>query len=260
MKFRIGLSIFLLITLVVVCCTLISPILSSVAFAQETKRPVIIIDPGHGGEDLGAVGVNGIQEKDVVLDISKELEKYLVENLNAVVRFTRDRDVFIELAERTTMANDYEADVFISLHANASPRKKLSGFEIYYLDNTQDAASKKLAERENASHAQSGNSDLGFILSDMIQNHKLADSVRLAKSISAGVEQFVLHNWPGSTNLGVKKGPFYVLVGAHMPCVLVELFFIDHKLDGERLAKTDFRKDLAYALYLGIEQFLSANS
>ena len=220
------------------------------------RRPVIIIDPGHGGDDLGAPGVGGMLEKDVVLAISGYLSAYLQENLNAVVRLTRDQDVFIPLPERTSIANDYEADVFISLHANASPRHKLSGFEIYYLDNTQDAGSKKLAERENTA-GQGASSDLGFILSDLIQNHKMPDSIKLARNISEAVDSFILTSWPGTANLGVKKGPFFVLVGAHMPCVLVELFFIDNKYDGEKLMKPAFQKDLAYALYLGIEKFLN---
>jgi N-acetylmuramoyl-L-alanine amidase len=233
------------------CC------LSGQLLAEPNKIPVVIIDPGHGGEDLGAEGLHGMVEKDLVLDIANELAKYLRQNLSAVVRFTRDEDVFIPLADRTAFANDYEADVFISLHANASQKKKLSGFEVYYLDNTNDHASKKLAERENRSVLQQVNGDLGFIISDLIQNNKLADSIKLAKDISKSIDHLIIKSWKGSRNLGVKKGPFYVLVGAHMPCVLVELFFIDNKSDGERLANPQFRKDLAYALYIGIEDFLN---
>ncbi|RMG39903.1 MAG: N-acetylmuramoyl-L-alanine amidase [Candidatus Dadabacteria bacterium] len=229
--------------------------------AVNKHRPVIVIDPGHGGEDLGARGVGGLLEKDVVLAVALELKKLLSKRLNAIVRLTRSRDVFIPLAERTNLANDFEADLFISLHVNASRSKKLTGFETYYLDNTNDKSSRKLAERENASMSFEGEQgDLQFILSDLIQNAKLEESIMLAHTVNDATYNFIKKKWPVKNNLGVKKAPFYVLVGAHMPCILVEMFFIDNKQNGLLLAKREFRKDLAWGLFNGIKKYLETES
>lgn len=224
--------------------------------AEGQTAPVIVIDPGHGGEDFGAQGVAGLLEKDVVLAVAFELERLLKEKMNAVVRLTRRTDIFVPLEARTQLANDFAADMFISLHTNASPKKNVNGFEIYYLDNTQDQASQKLAERENAStqFADSG-SDLQFMLSDLIQSAKLDDSIIFANLIHRSLKDSLSPAWSSTRALGVKKAPFYVLVGAHMPCVLVEMFFIDNKIDGPLLAQRTFRTDLAYALYDGIKEF-----
>lgn len=218
--------------------------------------PVIVIDPGHGGEDFGAQGVSGLLEKDVVLAVAFELERLLKDKMNAVVRLTRRTDIFVPLEARTQLANDFAADMFISLHTNASPKKNVNGFEVYYLDNTQDQASQKLAERENAStqFADSGN-DLQFMLSDLIQSAKLDDSIIFANLIHRSLKDSLSPTWSSTRALGVKKAPFYVLVGAHMPCVLVEMFFIDNKIDGPLLAQRTFRTDLADALYVGIKEF-----
>jgi N-acetylmuramoyl-L-alanine amidase len=228
--------------------------------AEHGRRdhPVVVIDPGHGGEDYGAVGRGELLEKDVTLAVALELEELLIRNLGAVVRLTRRTDVFAPLAERTNLANDFDADIFVSLHTNASPTGKASGIETYYLDNTGDKASQTLAERENKSaNLEGAGSDLSFMLSDLIQNAKLEDSVRLARSVQKAAVGWLTSKWQGgSRNLGVKKAPFYVLVGAHMPCILVEMGFIDHPVDGVNLGEKDYRKDLAYGIFLGLKYFL----
>lgn len=222
------------------------------------RRIVVVIDPGHGGEDHGAVGQGGLLEKDVVLDIAFALEKLLVEELGADVRLTRRGDEFVPLAERTEIANDFDAQLFISLHTNASPTNKLHGLEAYYLDNTGDEASKKLAERENASLQLEGGGigDLEFMLSDLIQSSKLDDSIRLAHDLNDALLAHLQGRWQGVRSYGVKRAPFYVLVGAHMPCVLMELFFIDHPQDGVRLADKRFRHEIARGLLAGIRTFV----
>ncbi len=226
--------------------------------SKDGKRvPLILIDPGHGGEDLGAQGVAGLLEKDVTLAVAFELEKLLKERMGAVVRLTRRKDVFVPLAERTQLANDFDADLFVSLHNNASPGSKAQGVEVYYLDTSGSEAAHKLAERENASLQFEGSEgDLQFMLSDLIQTAKLDDSIILANILHRNIQAGLAERWPGVKGLGVKKAPFYVLVGAHMPCVLVEMFFIDHQLDGTRLGRKDFRVDLANSLYLGIKEFI----
>lgn len=232
--------------------------------ASGSKRgPVIVLDPGHGGEDFGAVGLSGVLEKDLVLAIAFELERKLTEELGAVVRLTRRGDIFVPLAERTNMANDFEADLFISLHVNASPHGKASGFEVYYLDNAGDQASRKLAERENASmrfEAGGGMNDLQFMLSDLIQSAKMDDSVLLAHSVQDAVVEHLKPRWNKVKDLGVKKAPFYVLVGAHMPCILVEMFFVNNPYDGNNLLQPDFRKEMARGIFNGIKGYLTRSA
>ena len=225
---------------------------------EATEKPLIVIDPGHGGEDYGAVGVGGVMEKDLVLSIALELEKILVSELDAVVRLTRRTDTFVPLADRTNLANDYEADLFLSLHVNASPKGKLAGLETFYLDNSGDEATKKLAERENRSlrFEESGGGDLGFMLSDLIQSAKLDESIILANVVHKGLLRHLKPRWEGIRDLKVRKAPFYVLVGAHMPCILVELFFVDNREDGRRLANRKFRSDIAQGLLGGIREYL----
>lgn len=224
---------------------------------NRKSGPLILIDPGHGGEDYGAVGLSGLLEKDVVLDIALRLEKLLRERDGVVVRLTRNKDIFVPLSERTALANDFEADLFLSLHTNASPNGKLEGLETYYLDNAEDAASKKLAERENASmHFEGAEGDLAFMLSDLIQNAKMEDSIALANILHTNLLGHVKRQGQKVASFGVKRGPFYVLVGAHMPCVLIELLFIDHPSDAKRLAEPQFRQVLAAGLFRGIENFL----
>lgn len=221
------------------------------------KRPLIVIDPGHGGDDQGAKGVDGILEKVIVLEVAKELEQLLRERLRAKTFLTRTTDVFIPLADRTKLANDRAADLFVSIHANASEYKTAQGVETYYLDNTNEKSSLKLADRENASlnFGPKQNSDLGFIFSDLIQNVKLDDSISLAHHLQNSLTQTLSRYYQGVNNLGVKKAPFYVLVGAHMPCVLSEISFIDHPVEGRRLGEERYQKLIAQALYEGIRKF-----
>lgn len=218
---------------------------------------IVVLDPGHGGEDLGAVGVSGLLEKDVVLDIASTLENILRETGRYQVFLTRRKDEFVPLERRTAYANEKEASVFLSLHCNSSPSGKLSGLEVYYLDNTGDKASQSLAERENGQQGGGGAGDLSLILSDLIQNAKLPDSIRFAEIISRYVSSHVSTRWGEAENLGVKKAPFYVLVGAHMPAALAELYFINHPDDGARLGEREFRADIAQALADGIDNYFT---
>lgn len=224
--------------------------------SSSTKK-VIVIDPGHGGEDFGAVGVAKSLEKDIVLSVAFELEKILKEELNATVRLTRRDDSFVPLAARTKVANDANADLFISLHANSSPAHKAAGLEVYYLDNSNDQASRVLAERENASLGfENKPSDVQMMLSDLIQNGKMSESIRLAELLNQSLMQELKPQWPDIKSLGIKKAPFYVLVGAHMPCVLVEMFFVDNISDGSKLLRRPFRRKLALGLSRGIAAYL----
>ncbi len=229
---------------------------ASLLFKLPSGSGGVVIDPGHGGEDYGAKGVAGLLEKDVTLAVAFELEKLLKER-GIRVTLTRRDDSFVPLASRTKFANEQEADLFVSLHVNASPKGKLSGLEVYYLDNTNDNASQALAERENqVPDGEDSEGDLQFMLSDLIQTGKMEDSIRLARAVESRLAGDLKGIWKPFKRLGVKKAPFYVLVGAHMPCILVEMFFIDHESDGSKLTSPKYRSELAASLSRGIAQFL----
>lgn len=234
---------------------------SASSAAGISGKSVIVLDPGHGGEDFGSRGKQGLLEKDVVLAVALTLERLLIERLGVQVHLTRRRDIFIPLEQRTSFANSVKADIFLSLHVNASESSKLNGLEVYYLDNTGDQGSLKLAERENIHSPVAGvGSDLQFILSDLIQTAKVDDSLILGQELYGSMLSSLKSNYSDIRGIGVKKAPFYVLVGAHMPCILVEMFFIDHPVDGRRLASSKFREDLSEALFLGIRKYLEHQS
>jgi N-acetylmuramoyl-L-alanine amidase len=224
------------------------------------RRYRIMLDPGHGGHDPGASSVHGIWEKNVVLAISKRLEKKLQARLPVEVMLTRSRDVFLSLPERTARANMAKADLFLSIHANSSPNSASHGIETYYLNNTNDRATLRLARLENSSRdrsrpGQRGN-DLALILSDLIQTGKSEESIALAQSLQRSLVNHARTHYPDARNLGVKEGPFYVLVGAHMPCVLVETAFLSHAIEGKRLETSAYQEVLAEGLFQGVARFL----
>ena len=219
------------------------------------KAVKVFIDPGHGGEDKGAVGVRGVLEKTVTLNIAKLLEAMLKDRLGLTVMMSRTEDKGVSLTDRGRLANYAEADLFVSIHANASRPKTYHGIETYYLNNNADQASQKLAERENASLGE-GNSDIGFMFSDIIQSAKLEDSISLAHYINSGMVDQLKKKYSKIRDLGVKQGPFYVLVGAHMPCVLTEVSFIDHPVEGKNLITEKYQRDIAEGIFNGIKHYL----
>jgi len=218
----------------------------------------IMLDPGHGGHDPGAVGANGVAEKDIALALSRRLGSKLLARLPLEVLFTRTADVFLPLQERTARANAAKADLFISIHANASTNPDLQGIETYYLNNTNDQATIRLAAMENGllqkpSLKEDG---LSYILSDLIQTGKEEESIALAHHLQEAMVTRAKAYYPTVRNLNVKKGPFYVLVGAHMPCVLVEVAFLSHRVEGKHLLSPEYQEVLAEGLFLGIVRFL----
>ncbi len=225
---------------------------------HASVRPKIVLDPGHGGDDPGAQGY--AVEKDVTLDLTRRLARLLRTRLNAEVVLTRDDDRTLALKERTARANAEDADLFVSIHANASATGRLRGIETYYLDNSTDHATLRLAKLENGLdllRPKNGEASLRYILSDLVQVGKLDDSVRLARSVQRGLVDRLRPRYPGVVDLGVKRGPFYVLVGAYMPCVLVETAFLTHPVEGRRLAREDYRDEVARGLYDGIARFVA---
>ena len=226
---------------------------------KEVKPPLagirkIVLDPGHGGKDPGAIGVDGVAEKDIVLRVAKKLAAKLRKDFGVSVVLTRKDDRFVPLEDRTAIANTEDADLFISLHMNASASSEAKGVETYYLDNTTDEASIRLAARENGT-SRKNISDLQFILSDMTQNMKLEDSVTLAHRVHDSLLSSMSQKLGEVKDLGVKKALFYVLVGARMPSVLVEMFFITNKTEGRAMSREHYQDAVVEALYDGIQKY-----
>jgi N-acetylmuramoyl-L-alanine amidase len=194
-----------------------------------------MIDPGHGGKDPGAVGPTGLKEKDVVLAIGRRIRERLARSGEFDVRMTRDDDVFIPLEERTAMANKGRADIFVSLHINASPNRGAEGFSTYVLSRgASNREDLELAARENGVPVAKLQG-VKFIIDDMFTGARKNESLRLAKTVNDAVVRHVSTRFPGAQSLGLKQAPFYVLVGARMTAVLVEASFISNAREESRL-------------------------
>ncbi len=226
---------------------------------RDFARPRIVIDPGHGGRDPGAQGY--VAEKVATLAVAQRLADHLRERLGAETILTRDDDDTLELSDRTERANAEHADLFVSIHANASRNPHAAGIETFYLNNTDDRATIRLAAMENglAYVPQAQGTRLRYILSDLLQVGKIEESVRLARTVQRTLVGHLGRRYPDVADLGVKQGPFYVLVGAHMPCVLVEVSFLTHPVEGLRLASTAYQAAVAEGLYAGVAAYLADN-
>ena len=217
----------------------------------------IVLDPGHGGRDPGAIGPRRIAEKDIVLSIAKKLARKLRKKMKVEIILTRKDDSFVPLEDRTAIANAENADIFISLHTNAGPSRRMRGIESYYLDNTTDEATIRLAARENATSRRNV-SDLQYILSDLTQSSKLEDSISLAHNLQSSLVSHMRRRYRKVKDLGVKKGLFYVLVGARMPSVLLEVFFVTNRYEGRALTRSSFQNAIVESLYRGIKRYLES--
>jgi N-acetylmuramoyl-L-alanine amidase len=215
----------------------------------------IVVDPGHGGHDTGTIGKGGLREKDLVLDVALELRTLLEEKLGAEVILTRDSDVFVSLEERTALANQREADLFISIHANSSSNRSISGVETYFLSFARTAAEREVAARENAT-SESNIRDLQDLVTKIARADKSAESRELAAIIQRQLYTGSRRLFPAPRNRGVRSAPFIVLIGANMPSVLAEVAFISNPKDEKLLKKEDNRQRLARALFSGIEGYM----
>lgn len=226
----------------------------TIAEQLRLKVKRIVIDPGHGGKDPGAIGRGGLKEKDVVLRIGRILKDKL-RRKGYHVMMTRDKDTFIPLEERTAFANTKEADLFISIHANASPRREASGIETYYLNLTTDEEAIRVAARENATSGKKM-SDLQFILYDLMQTSKINESSKLASLVQTSLISTIRRRYSVVHDLGVKQAPFYVLIGANMPSILVEVSFISNPREERRLRDPKYLEALAEGIMKGIERYI----
>ncbi len=222
--------------------------------ALGLKIARIVIDPGHGGHDTGTIGPTGLREKDLVLDVARRLKLLLEERTGAEVLMTRSDDTFIPLEERTAIANEKGADLFISIHANASRDRRARGIETYFLNFTSDSEALELAGRENATSQESVHQ-----LQDLIKKIALTEKIEESQDFATQVQREVhtqLKKLTGEQkNRGVKKAPFVVLIGANMPSILAEISFLTNPKDEKLLKKSDHRNHIAEALHRGISRY-----
>lgn len=232
--------------------------------AASITRRRIVIDPGHGGHDPGAVGPNNLYEKDVALDIALKLKKILADDPLNEVFLTREKDVFIPLEERTAIANRKSADLFVSVHANASVTRRARGIETYLLNWTDDEEAIKVAARENKislkkMKALNRQMDIVEVIkSDLSRSHKRDESVNLANYVQRSLISNLEVNYGHVLNLGVKQALFYVLFGAKMPSVLVEVSFISNPEEERLLSRDAYREDIARAIADGLNSYMSS--
>ncbi len=227
--------------------------------ALGLKIGKIVIDPGHGGHDTGTIGPEGLQEKDLVLEVGRRLGKLLQTRLGAEVVYTRKNDTFIPLETRTAIANKERADLFISIHANSSHDPDARGVETYYLNFTSSPEALEVAARENAVSEQSI-----YQLQDLVKKIALKEKIEESREFAGDVQES-LHSGlaaksPAIRNRGVKKAPFIVLIGANMPSILAEISFVSNPTDEHRLETSEYRQRIAESLYRGIAKYVDGLS
>ena len=242
--------------------TKITPIIKPVpvAIAPSAKRvarkgvPLIVIDPGHGGKDIGAKSRRGLLENDVNLKISKRLKKILESRYGYQVILTRNGDESVPLENRPEFATRQKADLFVSVHINSSSNRNLAGFETYYLDLATDPTAAETAFREN-DMGTGGIGNLDEVLNDIVKNANKRESRDLAQSIQDSLVLQTSKRYPDVRDLGVKHAPFVVLIGAAMPAVLVECSFLSNEEEEQRLRDPDYRQQIADAIHIGIANY-----
>lgn len=231
----------------------ISPKSSIVA---RKKSPLIVIDPGHGGKDNGATSRRGLLEKVVNLKISKRLKKILESRYGYQVILTRSDDTFIPLEERGHIANERNADLFVSVHVNAAKRLSAHGIETYYLGNANSEQAQETAARENGELVHSVKDDqVQQILASLISTTKINDSAILAGHVQEHLHSSLKKKYSAVKDLGVKEGPFFVLHDTNMPSILVEVGFITNSNEEKRLRKSTYLDRLASSIARGIHEF-----
>jgi N-acetylmuramoyl-L-alanine amidase len=231
----------------------------SLTRALGLKIGKIVIDPGHGGHDTGTIGPNGLEEKDLVLDVSRRLGKLLQARLGAEVIYTRKDDTFIPLETRTALANEESADLFVSVHANSSHDPDARGVETYYLNFTSSPEALEVAARENAVSEKSIH-ELQDLVKKIALKEKIDESQEFASDVQSSLHSGLAAKNPGLRDRGVKKAPFIVLIGANMPSILAEISFVSNPGDERRLETTDYRQKIAESLYRGIAKYVSGLS
>jgi N-acetylmuramoyl-L-alanine amidase len=213
----------------------------------------VVLDPGHGGRDTGAVGASGVKEKDVTLDVANRVAPVLATQGVQVV-LTRDDDRFVSLEERTARANAFGADLFVSIHCNASEGRGRRGIETYVLDTTRDEIAARVAARENAT-TQAASAELASILGGMRMADEAQRSTRFAQLLERAATTSVQTKYGDAVDGGVHTAGFYVLVGARMPSVLFEVSYISNATEEQRLGSVEYRQLLADAIANAVQAY-----
>jgi N-acetylmuramoyl-L-alanine amidase len=229
---------------------------STLTRALGLKIGRIVIDAGHGGHDTGTIGATGLMEKDLCLDVALRLGKLIQQKLpNAEIVYTRSDDTFIPLEERTHIANEAKADLFISIHANSSPDHGARGVETYYLNLKGSADAMEVAARENAVSQESIH-DLEDVVKKIARTEKIDESKELAEDIQDSLSRRIQKTARPVRNRGVRKAPFVVLIGADMPSILTEISFLSNPADEQLLKKPEHRQHIAEGVYQGVATYL----
>jgi N-acetylmuramoyl-L-alanine amidase len=227
--------------------------------ALGLKIGKIVIDPGHGGHDTGTIGPDGLEEKDLVVDVGRRLGKLLETRMGAEVVYTRKDDTFIPLETRTAIANRERADLFVSIHANSSQDSSARGIETYYLNFTSSPDALEVAARENAVSEKSIY-ELGDLVKKIALKEKIEESHEFATNVQQALHSGLAMKGSGIRDRGVKKAPFIVLIGANMPSILAEISFVSNPTDEHKLQTPEYRQRIAESLYRGIAKYASGLS
>jgi N-acetylmuramoyl-L-alanine amidase len=219
----------------------------------------IVIDPGHGGHDTGTIGPHGLEEKDLVLEVGRRLGNLLQARMGADVIYTRRDDTFIPLETRTGIANEQQADLFVSIHANSSRDRDARGVETYYLNFTSSAEALEVAARENAV-SDNAIHELQDLVKKIALKDKIEESREFAVDVQRSLHSGLAAKTPGIRDRGVKQAPFIVLIGANMPSILAEISFVSNPSDERRLRTAEYRQKIAASLYRGIAKYVSGLS
>ncbi|GAA6872452.1 N-acetylmuramoyl-L-alanine amidase [Helicobacter pylori] len=228
---------------------------------KRKKHKKIVLDAGHGGKDCGAMSANLVCEKDIVLEVVKFLHKELKKRGYSVL-LTRDKDIYIDLVVRTELANKKSADLFISVHANSIPKRSTSnahGIETYFLSTARSERARKVAEQENKDNVNLMDYFSKSLLLNSLNTQRLIVSNKLAIDVQYGMLQSVRKNYPDVVDGGVREGPFWVLAGALMPSILIEIGYNSHVIESKRIQSKPYQKILAKGIADGIDSFFSKN-
>ncbi|WP_120915320.1 N-acetylmuramoyl-L-alanine amidase family protein [Helicobacter pylori] len=228
---------------------------------KRKKHKKIVLDAGHGGKDCGAMSANLVCEKDIVLEVVKFLHKELKKRGYSVL-LTRDKDIYIDLVARTELANRKSADLFISVHANSIPKHSTSnahGIETYFLSTARSERARKVAEQENKDDVNLMDYFSKSLLLNSLNTQRLIVSNKLAIDVQYGMLQSVRKNYPDVVDGGVREGPFWVLAGALMPSILIEIGYNSHAIESKRIQSKPYQKILAKGIADGIDSFFSKN-
>ncbi len=228
---------------------------------KRKKHKKIVLDAGHGGKDCGAMSANLVCEKDIVLEVVKFLHKELKKRGYSVL-LTRDKDIYIDLVARTELANKKSADLFISVHANSIPKRSTSnahGIETYFLSTARSERARKVAEQENKDDVNLMDYFSKSLLLNSLNTQRLVVSNKLAIDVQYGMLQSIRKNYPDVVDGGVREGPFWVLAGALMPSILIEIGYNSHAIESKRIQSKPYQKILAKGIADGIDSFFSKN-